>query len=32
MRSLIALSAGQRLVIVLPVIGALWLATFWAMS
>lgn len=31
-RSLIALSAGQRLVMALPLIAGLWLAAFWAMS
>lgn len=32
MRSLIALSGGQRLVLVLPLLAGLWLATLWAMA
>ena len=31
-RSLIALSGLQRLILVLPVIVALWVMTFWAMG
>jgi hypothetical protein len=31
-RSLMALSAGQRLLLVLPILGGLWLAAYWAMS
>jgi hypothetical protein len=30
-RSLMALSAVQRLLLVLPILGGLWLATYWAM-
>lgn len=29
---MIALSGGQRLLLVLPLIGGLWFATLWAMN
>lgn len=32
LRSLMALSGGQRLVLVLPLLAGLWLATLWAMA